>query len=218
MVPVALDLLLGLGRVARERHGEQALLGDRLGRDLADAVRAVADPLDGGLDLGERLLLVRDEAEGEVAVKGVGARVGHVLPVRGEVPGVVLHGALQRLLGVALDALGQVLPQVDKQLVVPLEFLLNPPLLDHLGSLRPLGIESEDVRQGCGLDMVRLGGLLQGGVDDGRGLGDHLGGLGGRFGLCGHGLRDRPHLIQAEGDRLGGGLAGEDAVAQGCFL
>ena len=41
VVPVALDLLLGLRGMARERHGEQALLRDRLRGDLADAVGAV---------------------------------------------------------------------------------------------------------------------------------------------------------------------------------
>src|SRR5476649_2180490 len=132
MVAVALDLLLGVGGVAGERNGEEALLRDGLRRDLADAVRAVEDALDGRLDLREGLLLVRDEAEREVAVKGVGPGVGHVLAVGGEVARVVLHGALERLLGVALDALGQVAAKVDQELVVALELLGDIAVLDDL--------------------------------------------------------------------------------------
>src|SRR6202451_798840 len=86
---VALDLLLGLRGVARERDGEQALLGDRLRRDLADPVGAVAHALDRGLDLRERLLLAGDQAEREVAVERVRAGVRHVLAVGGKVPGVL---------------------------------------------------------------------------------------------------------------------------------
>src|SRR5436305_9452375 len=69
---VTLDFLLGLGRVAREWHGQQALLGDRLLGRLANAVGAGMDALDGGLDFGERLLLVGNEAEREVAVESIG--------------------------------------------------------------------------------------------------------------------------------------------------
>src|SRR6478736_5755531 len=42
-VRVALDLFLGLGGVAGERHGQEALLGDRFLGRLADAVGAVVD-------------------------------------------------------------------------------------------------------------------------------------------------------------------------------
>src|SRR5690606_1926818 len=60
-VTVAFDLLLRFRGVARERHGEQAFLGDRFSRHLAHAVRAVLDATDRGFDLGQSLLFARDE-------------------------------------------------------------------------------------------------------------------------------------------------------------
>ena len=213
---VALEILLRFGGVAGEGHGEEPLLGDRLLRDFADAVGAVVDAFDRGLDFGERLLLVGDHAEGEVAVEGVGARVGHVLAVGREIAGIILGGALERLLRVALDALGEVRAQIDQELVVALEFLRHILVALEIGGLSLLGIEAEDVGERGGLHVLRLH-LFHGGGRLGGVLGAGLG-REGQVGLARDGLRDGADFFEAEGDGLGGRLALQDAVAQGGFL
>ena len=88
-------------------------LADRLAGEFADPVGAVADAFDGGLHLGQRILFARDEAEGEIAVKGIGAGVGHVLAVAGKIAGVLLGGTLEGLLGVLAQGLEHMVAEVD---------------------------------------------------------------------------------------------------------
>ena len=151
-----LQLLLGLGGITRERHGEQAVAADGLAGQFADAVGAGMDALDGGLHFGQRLLLVRDQTEGEVAVKGVGAGVGHVLAVAGEIAGVLLGGALERLFGVLAQRLEHVAAEVEEELVITAVFLRHIRRIAIVRGRLPglVGIEAEDVGEGSGLDMV----------------------------------------------------------------
>src|SRR5581483_10475764 len=102
-VAVLFDLLLGFGRIAGERNGEEPLLADGLGGNLADTVGAVMDALDRGLDFRKRLLLIRHHAEGEIAVKGVGAGISHVLAIAGKVTRILLGRALEGFLGMLVE-------------------------------------------------------------------------------------------------------------------
>ena len=86
---VPLKLLLSAGRIACKGHSQQTIFCDWLLGNLADAVGAVFDPLDGSLDFPEGLLLAGDKAECEVTVEGIGARVCLVLTVGRQVTRVV---------------------------------------------------------------------------------------------------------------------------------
>src|SRR4051794_17183719 len=73
-----LDLGLALDGVASERDRLQPRMGDRLAAHLADAVRAGLNALERFLDLVERILLLREEREGKIAIVSVAAGIGLV--------------------------------------------------------------------------------------------------------------------------------------------
>src|SRR3989442_1393017 len=65
-------------RAAREGQRLEARMRDGFAAHFADAIRAVVNALEGFLDFVKCVLLLREEAEGEILVVGVAARVGLV--------------------------------------------------------------------------------------------------------------------------------------------
>ena len=69
---------LALDGVAREGQGLEAGVGDLLAGDLTESVGAVLEFLKGGVDFEKGVALLREEAEGEVAVVGIAAGIAGV--------------------------------------------------------------------------------------------------------------------------------------------
>ena len=141
-VAVALEFFLRVGGVAREGNRQQAITSDRFLRDFADAVAAVFDALDGGINFAERFLFARNETEGEVAVEGICASVGHVLTVGREIAGVVFGRALERFFRVQFDAGGEVATEVEQEFVVAFELIGHFDFVHGFNRFHLLGIEA----------------------------------------------------------------------------
>ena len=71
-------LTLGDGGVAGPRNGQEALGLDGFAAQFAEAVGAATDAVESGVDLEEGILIGGHDAEGEVAIKFIGAGVRHV--------------------------------------------------------------------------------------------------------------------------------------------
>ena len=97
--------------IPRPRHGSQPLRGDRAPGDFAEAIHAVADPLQGAIDLEQLIVLRAEFRPQQVTVSLVLGRIGRIVAVvvRREV-------RLAGVLGVrALNAI----PQMEERAVVP---------------------------------------------------------------------------------------------------
>ena len=78
---LTLQLGLGLDRETRPRDGLQASTRNGLGRELANTIGLFLDALERLLDFINGILVRRQEAQREIAVKIIGAGIGHVQAV-----------------------------------------------------------------------------------------------------------------------------------------
>ena len=113
----AFQLRLRLDREPRPRNRFQPRLGNRLAGQFADAVGLFLDALERLLDFIDRVLVGRQQAQREIAVKIVRARIGHVQAVTGQF--------LRGFLGQAVHLPEQLLAQFQQPLVILLPLRLD---------------------------------------------------------------------------------------------
>ena len=114
----AFQLRLGLDREARPRNRFQARLGNRLAGQFADAVGLLLDALERLLDFINRVLVRRQQAQGEIAVEIVRAGIRHVQ--------AVTRHFLGGLLGQPVHLVEQLVAQFQQPVVILLPLRLDP--------------------------------------------------------------------------------------------
>jgi hypothetical protein len=148
-------------------------------------------------------------SEGKIAIKGVGAGVGHVLAVPRKIAGIFLGRAFERLLRVLSERLEHMVAEVNQQPIEAAVFLGNVLGFAIVRQRFPVlvGDEAQDVGDRSRLDVVRNG---RAAGPFGRNLGlDRVFGIPagrisvGRGGLLLVFLRDFPDFVEAERDGLG---------------
>ena len=132
------QLGLRLHGETRPRNGFQARAGNGFAGQFADAVSLFLDALEGFFDLVNRILVGGKQAQGEIAVKIIRARIGHVQAVSGQFLG--------GFLGQTVHLVEQLVAQFQEMLVI-----LLPLGLDLFGFHRRAVI-------GCVLPQDRGGG------------------------------------------------------------
>src|SRR5437588_8622439 len=109
-----LSLACTVDTVPGERQGLEARLADVLVTLLTPAKGPEPDAIERIADLGERLLLVFHEAEGELLLEGVGAQVGHVNRRVGEIAAGLAPLRPQRLVLQMRDVPVEPVPQGEQ--------------------------------------------------------------------------------------------------------
>ncbi len=98
MWDLPLLLTLGVNRDFGVGHGFEALSGDRIAGDLADAVCAILDSFEGTIQISDKLLLAGNHHVQLLTLHGVGTGVGHV-----EAIGRIVLRLLARVRKLALE-------------------------------------------------------------------------------------------------------------------